>query len=322
VTSSVCLCTYNGERYLEAQLASLARQSVLPSELLVGDDRSSDATAGIVERFSQDAPFPVDFRVNEERLGLAANLERLLQAASGDVVFPCDQDDIWHSGKIARMTALLDGAPEAGAAVCNSALVDQDGQPLGETLFGRVGLEEATRRSLAHGSSASFLEIARRNVVASHALAIRQSSLALVLPMDVKWHADWWIALVLAGVTGLVLSDETLVDYRLHESNAVGLRTHRPMRERASAESIRRYSSRAELLDAAITRVRRYREDVPSPTDSVELDAQIAHLRARASLSPGRWGRSAAVLVEARSGRYARFSNGWRSVLSDLWRSS
>jgi len=48
VIASVCLCTYNGERYLKELLDSVAAQTLPPSELLVGDDGSSDNTLEIL----------------------------------------------------------------------------------------------------------------------------------------------------------------------------------------------------------------------------------------------------------------------------------
>ena len=40
---SVALCTYNGEKFLQEQLESIALQTLLPDELVVCDDRSSDS---------------------------------------------------------------------------------------------------------------------------------------------------------------------------------------------------------------------------------------------------------------------------------------
>ena len=55
---SVALCTFNGERFLGEQLASIAAQTRLPAELVVTDDASSDGTVALLEGFAQTAPFP------------------------------------------------------------------------------------------------------------------------------------------------------------------------------------------------------------------------------------------------------------------------
>jgi glycosyltransferase involved in cell wall biosynthesis len=320
--TSVCLCTYNGGRYLRDLLHSLAAQTLLPAELLVGDDGSSDDTLKILRDFVADAPFPVEVLANERRLGPACNLERLLVRATGNTLFPCDQDDIWTPRKIEVLAAALDESPGSGAAICNSSLIDSEGQFLPGSLFERAGLDLPTREVLASGSSAAMVEIARRNVVASHALAIRRSALDLVLPFGSYWQADWWIAIVLSAITGIAIVEDRLVEYRLHDLNTVGLREKRPLAERAAHEGIFRFYSRADLLGAALARVGELRPGIPGPADRAILEAQIAHLRARGSLPAGRGRRVFPVLREALGGGYRRFSNGWRSVLGDVVRLS
>jgi GT2 family glycosyltransferase len=67
------MATYNGERHIKEQLDSLARQSLLPLELVVTDDGSTDATLAIVADFAQTAPFPVRVHRNVGRLGYVKN---------------------------------------------------------------------------------------------------------------------------------------------------------------------------------------------------------------------------------------------------------
>ena len=166
------------------------------------------------------------------------------------------------------------------------------------------------------------MEIARRNVVASHALAIRRSALDLVLPLGFHWHADWWIAIVLSATTGITIVEDRLVEYRLHDLNTVGLPEKRPLAERASRERIDRFLRRADLLDAALARVEELRPGMLSPADRAMLEAESAHLRTRGSMPVGRGRRVIPVLREARGGNYCRFSNGWRSAVGDVLRSS
>lgn len=321
-TATVCLCTYNGGSYLRPLLTSLASQTLLPAELLVGDDGSSDDTLEILRNFAADAPFPVEILTDERGLGPAYNLERLLVRGTSAVLFPCDQDDIWMPRKIEMLVLALEENPSCGAAICNSSLIDGEGRSLPGSLFERARLEMTTRELLASGSSGAMVEIARRNVVASHALALRHDALDLVLPLGFHWHADWWIAIILSATTGIAIVEDRLVEYRLHDHNTVGLPETRPLAERVSRERVARFCRRADLLDAALTRVGQLRPNVPSPTDRAILEAQIGHLRARGSMPVKRRQRLFPVLQEARSGGYTRFSNGWRSALGDVVRLS
>ena len=78
-TISVALCTYNGARFLEQQLASLEAQELRPDELVVCDDRSTDNTVQMLESFARTAPFPVRIHVNPVNLGSTRNFDRAMR---------------------------------------------------------------------------------------------------------------------------------------------------------------------------------------------------------------------------------------------------
>ena len=103
------MCTFNGAAFVGEQLESLLRQTRPPDELVVCDDCSSDGTTGIVAEFARRAPFHVRIVPHESNVGITANYEHAISLCSKDLVFLCDQDDIWHADKVA--------ASRKGAAV-------------------------------------------------------------------------------------------------------------------------------------------------------------------------------------------------------------
>jgi hypothetical protein len=207
------------------------------------------------------------------------------------------------------------------AAICNSSFIDAAGRPLPGSLFERVGQATLTRQLAAKGSYDAMMQTFLHNIAASHALAIRRSALDLVLPFEPSWYADWWIALVLSAVTGMTVLDDSLVAYRLHESNTVGMPPDRPrFSDRASSRTALEYVMRADMLDAAITRVTELRPEVLAPSSQARLKTLVAHLRVRGSLPAKREHRVVPVLREVIAGRYSRFSNGWRSAIVDVLR--
>src|SRR3954463_13429531 len=66
---SVAMCTFNGERFLGPQLASIAAQDRPPDELVICDDCSSDGSVEIVREFARGAPFCTRLVVNDRNLG-------------------------------------------------------------------------------------------------------------------------------------------------------------------------------------------------------------------------------------------------------------
>src|SRR5690606_41217773 len=79
----------------------------------------------------------VERQRNPANLGYVRNFERALQRARGDLVFLCDQDDVWHPEKIARMAARFLAEPELGLLHTDARLVDADGAWLGVDLLQR-----------------------------------------------------------------------------------------------------------------------------------------------------------------------------------------
>jgi glycosyltransferase involved in cell wall biosynthesis len=97
---SIAMATFNGEAYIREQLNSLVGQILLPLELVVCDDGSSDKTVNILHEFQKEAPFPVKIYQNPSRLGFADNFLQAASRCSGQWVAFCDQDDIWFPDKL------------------------------------------------------------------------------------------------------------------------------------------------------------------------------------------------------------------------------
>ncbi len=106
---SVAMGTYNGARFIRAQLDSLARQTLQPLELVIRDDGSSDATLAIVREFAAEAPFAVAIHEGG-RLGFGDNFLAAARLCSGELIAFCDQDDVWFESKLEEcVAAFADG---------------------------------------------------------------------------------------------------------------------------------------------------------------------------------------------------------------------
>ena len=99
---TIIMAVYNGQEYIREQLESLKDQTYTEWRLVIRDDRSSDKTAEIVKKFSDEVEQEVIFKVNEKPSGSAKNNFALLinDAKESDYVMFCDQDHIWKKDKI------------------------------------------------------------------------------------------------------------------------------------------------------------------------------------------------------------------------------
>lgn len=152
-TVSVVMATYNGEKYIETQLASIRSQTHQPDEVLICDDGSTDATVALVAAFIdryQLHNWTVE--VNPHNLGWKRNFWQGLNRASGDFIFPCDQDDAWVETKIAAQLTIMLAHPDM-MLLASSYTPFQDGEtpPViaqtigGVTPIGLHALLEVTR---------------------------------------------------------------------------------------------------------------------------------------------------------------------------------
>ena len=312
----VALCTYNGARFVDEQLESIAAQTRRPDLLVVVDDASGDDTVERVRRFAASAPFPVELSVNEKNLGFAANFARAVGLCRGEVVVLCDQDDVWMPSKLQRLAAALDADRAAGAVFSDAELVDADLAPLGHRLWESVDFTARDRREWRSGLA--FERLVRGSVVTGATLAFRARFRERVLPVPPGVAHDAWIALVIAATAPIVALEEPLVLYRQHGGNQIGARklgTAARLRRTRSIGALGIREKRT-LCAAALQRLEAL--GGVSPARMVLLRESIEHLDARTALPRWRLLRVKPVLRELATGRYARQGQGWRSAARDL----
>jgi glycosyltransferase involved in cell wall biosynthesis len=104
---SCILPVYNGERYLAAALDSIVAQTHRPLQIIVVDDGSTDGTPAL----AAGHPFPIRYH-RQPNAGPAAACNRGLALAAGEFIAFLEQDDLWHSHKLAHQLDALDRNPE------------------------------------------------------------------------------------------------------------------------------------------------------------------------------------------------------------------
>ena len=96
---SVCVATYNGEKFIYDQLQSILDQLLENDEIIVSDNYSTDKTINIIKSIN-DCRIKIYFL---KKKNLIKNFENALFHAKGDYIFLSDQDDIWLPNKIKIM---------------------------------------------------------------------------------------------------------------------------------------------------------------------------------------------------------------------------
>lgn len=219
----VALCTYNGASYLQAQLDSLLDQSRPVHEVVVGDDGSSDATLAILEAFVQRAAadgISVSVVQHSRNLGYVANFSDALQRCRSDIVFLCDQDDIWDRHRVDAFVRRFEAEPDLLMLHSDARLVDSEGAALGGTLLEVLRVHPAEIELERVGQVMDAMLV--RNFITGATCALRRALLPQALPVPPRWSHDEWLALVASLNGGLDLLPRSTIDYRQHGGNQIG----------------------------------------------------------------------------------------------------
>lgn len=106
---SLVMSCYNGSKYITEQLESLKNQTRAIDEVLIFDDGSTDDTVAIIERYLSDNRLPNwQVHINAENYGWQKSFAQGILKATGDILFLCDQDDIWMPDKIETMAQIME----------------------------------------------------------------------------------------------------------------------------------------------------------------------------------------------------------------------
>jgi glycosyltransferase involved in cell wall biosynthesis len=315
---SVALCTFNGQPFLEDQLASLRAQSRQPDELIVCDDHSADATIDLLSNFARTAPFPVEIQQNAFTLGPAQNFAKAIDGCGGDIISLCDQDDIWEPSKLEQTQAAFDRNPGLGFVFTDAEICDPACQPLGYRLWTSVGFAPAEQAEFSSGKG--FDVLLKHNVVTGATLSFASRFRSLILPVPTGWMHDGWTALLLSAVASGLPISAPLMRYRQHPSQSIGAARRSLYQQYLNAKMMGRqvFADQANEYESALTRLQEQTDYSVPPPSVRSLQQKILHCRRRSAIRLGQTSRLFPALGEWVTGRYGRFSLGWKSLAQDM----
>lgn len=233
---SVAMATYNGERYLAEQLASIAGQTLLPSELVVSDDGSTDATIEILETFARTAPFRVTLLRNDKNLGFSDNFLQAAEACQCSLIAFADQDDVWLPNKLRQGAARI-LHDDSLLSMHTLTVTDETLLPTG------FHWDQGIAGDAVHpplqldpfGTGWGNTMMFRRAVV--HFIGRQKRPPQPFHPSRPLSH-DTWVYVISAALGGVSHLASALILYRQHASNASGQTKSRRRNKLASLISV------------------------------------------------------------------------------------
>ncbi|MDF2881122.1 MAG: hypothetical protein K0R54_1679 [Clostridiaceae bacterium] len=205
---SVAIAAYNGEKYIVEQLNSILPQLEPEDEIIISDDGSSDSTLEIIADFSC-----AQIRVfKNPKKGVISNIENAISHTLGDIIFLCDQDDVWLPDKVSIIKKRFSES-RANLVVSDAYIVNDSLEVLQDSFFKLMN------------SGSGFIKNFIKNTFPGCCMAFKKELKDIILPFpeNIPMH-DSWIGL-LAELKGEVLFiPEKLVYYRRHGDNVTVLK--------------------------------------------------------------------------------------------------
>ena len=317
---SVAMCTYNGADYIAVQLESMAAQTLLPAEIVVSDDGSTDGTISLLKqtwerlssRFPELTKVKLTVLVNKISLGVTGNFEQAIAATTQKLIFLADQDDLWFPDRLEVEASQL--ASGVGFVFGDAQLINESGEPLGHSLFDALALKGSEREGIVSRPVAVLI---KRNIVTGATAAFTRTVFEKAAPFPTGWVHDEWLAMV-AALTGEQFAlTESLIGYRQHSSNQIGVK-----KNTAATRMAKLRADGAGRNERLLTRISSLAERAPalgvSEADMKLIASSLSFQEARSRYPKNRLIRWVPVLGQVLTGRYFRVSNGARDVLRDL----
>lgn len=204
---SVCILTYNHEKYIsEAILSVIEQRTRFNLELVIFDDSSTDNTYQIVKDTTASTAIPLTLQSNATNLGMMANSELAYNACTGDYIAFLEGDDRWTSSeKLETQVTIMEANKTLSMCAHRVNLIDKNSNVL------------TTRPATAAGIVPHKL-IFEKSLFQACSVVYRRR----MIPTLPKWITtcqlgDWPLNMSYAECGPVFLCDDIMADYRIHD---------------------------------------------------------------------------------------------------------
>jgi len=213
---SVCIATFNGEKYILDQINSIISQLTIEDEIIVIDDCSRDRTVDVINSIDDNR---IKVSVNKVNLGVNKSFENAINIANNDIIVLADQDDVWTEKRMNIIKGILELDNNLFLVSGNSNYMNSKGELL-EPLIGYLAKKDSTRLFL------NLMKIFYGNApYYGCAMAFKRNFKNFILPFPrhIESH-DLWIAKcgIITNTMGHI--EEPLLFRRIHGENASVIR--------------------------------------------------------------------------------------------------
>jgi len=208
---SVCITTYNGERYIKEQIESIISQISENDEIIISDDGSNDSTLSILKSFNdRRIKIFIHEKIRQKKTIFkfdltTRNMENAIKKATGDFIFMADQDDIWEENRISSVIPFFN---DYALVVSDCKVIDENKSVIYKSYFDLIN------------SKTGFFKNLRQNSYLGCCMAFKSDILNYAMPFPNKAVPhDIWIGLMAEIFDQVYFFKEKNILYRRHSNN-------------------------------------------------------------------------------------------------------
>lgn len=227
LSCSVVLATYNGEEYILKQLQSIVDQSHLVDEVIICDDCSKDNTVNIINDFvSKNNLKNWKIIINNNNIGFKNNFKKCISKCKGDIIFLCDQDDIWENNKVETILTIFSKYKYCTSVVTNFRLINDEDKYIYSNVEGDNPWFYNKEEHSIIGNDIYIVglsEILNHNVAPGCTQAFSSKLIPDFLKASYDCPHDYKINIISSLLGETLYIDKPLTRYRVHEGNTIGI---------------------------------------------------------------------------------------------------
>ena len=205
---SVCMATYNGEKYIKEQLSSILSQLSEKDEIIVSDDSSTDKTVEIIESFQDKR---IKILKNNKFRQPNLNFEKALKYSKGDIIFLSDQDDVWIENKV---EIILNQLKKYDLIVSDAFITNEKLSITNESLFNEVNSNRGILKNIIKNTYYGCCMAFNRKVLKK----------ALPFPKTREIGHDLWLGIIADRYFKVKFLKEKLIYFRRHENTLTAIK--------------------------------------------------------------------------------------------------
>ena len=209
---SICMITYNHERFISQAIESVLMQKTnFDYELVIGEDCSTDSTREILTEYQKKYPEKIKLFLNAKNEGANKNFIRIFSNCNGEYISLLEGDDFWSSpDKLQKQVEFMDSHRDCSMSFHKAALFyEESPQKMDSVIPSEQFKPFSTVEDLLETNFIPCLSVMYR----------RDSIPSIPEELTKFWMLDWPLHILVAGSGKIGFINETMAKYRRHENS-------------------------------------------------------------------------------------------------------